>query len=119
MDELGVLIYGHEKNAYWYGSQLTIEDTRKRAPKQTATGLQVSSAVLAGMVWAMENPEKGIVEPDQMDYKRCLEIQRKYIEPVNGHFTDWTPLKNQQTEFGAKSYDLNDPWQFKNVLFHK
>jgi homospermidine synthase len=24
MDELGVLLYGHEKNAYWYGSQLTI-----------------------------------------------------------------------------------------------
>jgi homospermidine synthase len=24
MDELGVLLYGHDKNAYWYGSQLTI-----------------------------------------------------------------------------------------------
>jgi homospermidine synthase len=31
------------------------------APKQTATGLQVTSAILAGMVWAMENPDKGIV----------------------------------------------------------
>ena len=56
MDELGVLIYGHEKNAYWYGSQLDIDRTRKMAPKQTATGLQVTSAILAGMVWAMENP---------------------------------------------------------------
>jgi len=24
MDELGVLLYGHSKNAYWYGSQLTV-----------------------------------------------------------------------------------------------
>ncbi len=29
-DELGVLIYGHDKNAYWYGSQLTIQETVKK-----------------------------------------------------------------------------------------
>src|SRR4029077_3630648 len=56
VDELGVLLYGHAKNAYWYGSQLSIEETRAIAPYQNATGMQVSSAVLAGMVWALENP---------------------------------------------------------------
>ena len=54
IDELGVLLYGHKKNAYWYGSQLSIEETRRVAPYQNATGLQVTSAVLAGMVWALE-----------------------------------------------------------------
>ena len=58
IDELGVLLYGHAKNAYWYGSQLSIEETRRIAPYQNATGLQVSSAVLAGMVWALENPQR-------------------------------------------------------------
>ncbi len=72
MDELGVLLYGHSKNAYWYGSQLTIEDTRKRAPDQNATALQVTSAVIAGMAWALKNPEAGFVEADDMDYKECL-----------------------------------------------
>src|SRR5215813_6238666 len=47
IDELGVLLYGHAKNAYWYGSQLSIEETRRIAPYQNATGMQVSSAVLA------------------------------------------------------------------------
>ena len=28
IDELGVLLYGHPNNAYWYGSQLSIEETR-------------------------------------------------------------------------------------------
>src|SRR3546814_4482432 len=37
-DELGVLIFGHAKNAYWYGSQLSIRETRKLAPYQNATG---------------------------------------------------------------------------------
>ena len=84
IDELGVLLYGHEKNAYWYGSQLSIEETRQLAPYQNATGLQVTSAVLAGMVWALENPTAGIVEADEMDFRRCLEVQMPYLGPVIG-----------------------------------
>ena len=79
IDELGVLLYGHAKNAYWYGSQLSIEETRKLAPYQNATGLQVTSAVLAGIVWMLENPDRGIVEADEMDFRRCLSIQRPYL----------------------------------------
>ena len=43
MDELGVLIAGHAKNAYWYGSQLTIEESRRVAPHNNATSLQVGN----------------------------------------------------------------------------
>ena len=92
VDELGVLLYGHAKNAYWYGSSLSIEDTRKLAPYQNATGLQVTSAVLAGIVWMLENPDRGITEADEMDFRRCLEIQRPYLGKVFGTYTDWTPL---------------------------
>ena len=35
IDELGVLLYGHKKNAYWYGSQLSIEETRRSPPTRT------------------------------------------------------------------------------------
>ena len=115
VDELGVLLYGHEKNAYWYGSQLSLEETRRIAPYQNATGLQVTSAVLAGMVWALENPEAGIVEADEMDYRRCLEIQRPYLGPVKGYYTDWTPLTDRPGLF-PEDIDEKDPWQFRNVL---
>ena len=115
IDELGVLLYGHDKNAYWYGSQLSIEETRELAPYQNATGLQVTSAVLAGMVWALENPEAGIVETDEMDYKRCLEIQKPYLGPVKGYYTDWTPLSGRPGFF-PEDLDKKDPWQFKNIL---
>jgi homospermidine synthase len=115
IDELGVLLYGHEKNAYWFGSQLSIEDTRDLAPYQNATGLQVTSAVLAGMVWALENPNAGIVETDEMDYRRCLEVQLPYLGPVKGYYTDWTPLTDRPGLF-PEDIDESDPWQFKNVL---
>jgi homospermidine synthase len=114
IDELGVLLYGHKKNAYWYGSQLSIEETRKLAPYQNATGLQVTSAVLAGVIWAIENPDVGIVETDEMDFRRCLEIQKPYIEPIIGVYTDWNPLKTRLSLFGEQ-LDRKDPWQFNNV----
>ena len=115
IDELGVLLYGHAKNAYWYGSQLSIEETRQLAPYQNATGLQVTSAVLAGIVWMLENPDRGLVEADEMDFRRCLEIQRPYLGPVTGHYTDWTPLAGRGELF-PEDVDADDPWQFRNVL---
>ena len=115
IDELGVLVFGHAKNAYWYGSQLSVEETRELAPYQNATGLQVTSAVLAGMVWALENPDEGIVEADEMDYRRCLEVQMPYLGPVIGVYTDWTPLDNRPGFF-PEDIDTSDPWQFRNIL---
>jgi homospermidine synthase len=115
IDELGVLLYGHAKNAYWYGSQLSIEETRRIAPYQNATGLQVTSAVLAGIIWMLENPERGIVEADEMDFRRCLEVQRPYLGPVIGQYTDWTPIEGRPGLF-PEAIDTSDPWQFNNVL---
>ena len=114
-DELGVLLYGHKKNAYWYGSDLTLEQARKLAPDQNATGMQVTSAVLAGMVWALENPQMGIVEADEMDHRRCLEVQSQYLGKIKGVYTDWTPLTDRPGLF-KEDLDLEDPWQFRNIL---
>jgi homospermidine synthase len=114
IDELGVLLAGHKKNAYWYGSQLSIEEARKLAPYNSATSLQVTAAALSGMIWAMENPNRGIVEPDDMEFKRPLEICMPYLGKVVGKYTDWTPL-HQRGELFAEDLDTADPWQFKNV----
>ncbi|MBL8587052.1 MAG: homospermidine synthase [Methylobacteriaceae bacterium] len=115
IDELGVLLYGHKLNAYWFGSQLSVEETRRIAPYQNATGMQVTSAVLAGMVWALENPNAGIVEADEMDFHRCLEVQRPYLGPVVGRYTDWHPLVDRPGFF-PEDIDERDPWQFRNIL---
>jgi homospermidine synthase len=115
VDELGVLLYGHARNAYWYGSSLSIEETRKLAPYQNATGLQVTSAVLAGIVWMLENPDRGVIEADEMDFRRCLEVQLPYLGPVFGKYTDWTPIVGRPGLF-PEEIDKSDPWQFINVL---
>jgi len=116
MDELGVLLMGHKKGAYWYGSQLTIDQTRKLAPYQNATGLQVTAGVLAGMVWAIENPNAGVVEADELDFERIMEILKPYMGKMAGAFSDWTPLQREEDTFST-DMDSSDPWQFKNFLF--
>jgi homospermidine synthase len=113
-DELGVLVAGHRKNAYWFGSALTIEEARRLAPYNNATSLQVTAAVLSGMVWAMENPNNGVTEPEDMDFRRCLDICRPYLGAVSGTYSEWTPLSDRERLF-PEDLDKTDPWQFKNV----
>lgn len=116
MDELGVLIMGHKKGAYWYGSQLTIEETRKLVPYQNATGLQVTAGVLGALVWAIENPQRGVVEADDLDFERIMEIVKPYMGKMVGKYSDWNPLKGREQSFSSDKIDISDPWQFKN--FH-
>ena len=114
-DELGVLLLGHAKGAFWYGSQLSVEEARRLAPYNSATSLQVAAGVLGGLVWAIENPAAGIVEADELDHARVLEVAVPYLGPVVGRYSDWTPLEGRGVLF-EEDLDRGDPWQFKNVL---
>jgi homospermidine synthase len=96
-------------------SRLSIDEARALAPYQNATGMQVTSSVLAAMVWAIENPRAGIVEADEMDHARCLAVQRPYLGRIEAHYTDWTPLAHRINRF-AEDVDHSDPWQFVNFL---
>ena len=70
--------------------------------------------MVAGLVWAIENPNVGVIEPDEMDFRRILEICTPYLGPVVGEYTDWHPLVERGRLF-EEDLDLTDPWQFKNV----
>lgn len=113
VDELGVLLMGHAKGAYWYGSQLSITEARELCPHNNATSMQVTATILAGMVWALENPDRGMVEPDEMDFDRCLQVAMPYLGKVVGVYTGWTPLE-KRGELFPEDIDEDDPWQFKN-----
>lgn len=113
MDELGVLLMGHKKNAYWYGSQLTIEETRRLVKHNNATSLQVAIAALAGVMWAIENPHRGIVEAEDLDHRYVLKISKPYLGKVVGVYSTWTPLQDRGRLF-HEDVVAKDPWQFKN-----
>ena len=114
IDELGILLLGPERGVYWYGSRLSIEEARRAAPHNNATSLQVTAAVLAGVIWAIENPNRGVVEPEEMDFARVLEIAKPYLGEMVGVYGDWTPLHDRERLF-PEDLDRDDPWQFKNI----
>ena len=113
-DELGVLLMGHSRGAYWYGSRLSIHEARQLARYNSATSMQVAAGVLAGMVWVLRNPDAGVVEPDDIDHEVVLDVAQPYLGEMTGVYTDWTPLRDRETLF-EEDMDRDDPWQFKNV----
>ena len=113
VDELGVLLMGPPRGAYWYGSRLSIEQARALAPHNSATSLQVAAGVMAGVVWAMKNPRCDVVEPDDLPHDEILALARPYLGELFGTVTDWTPLHGRGALF-PEDVDASDPWQFKN-----
>jgi homospermidine synthase len=112
-DELGVLLMGHRRGAYWYGSQLTLSEARQLCPDNSATSLQVAAGVLAGCVWVIRHPDRDVVEPDQLPFDEVLALARPYLGDIVGVYTDWTPLQDRAWLFN-EPLDRDDPWQFVN-----
>lgn len=117
MDELGVLLMGNSKGVYWFGSRLGIRQARELAPYNTATSLQVVAGILAGIVWALRNPHRGIVEPDDLDHKIILDIAAPYLGEIIGVYNNWTPLAERSPLF-FDPVATDDPWQFINFRVH-
>ena len=113
VNELGVLLMGHAKGAYWFGSRLSTSEARKLAPYNSATVLQVTAGVMAGVVWAVRNPARGVVDPEQMPFDALNDLCRPYLGELVGVYSDWTPLHGRASLF-PQDIDGDDPWQFRN-----
>ena len=69
--------------------------------------------LMAGMIWAMRNPGRDVIDPDDIPYDEILALCRPYLGEVVGKFSDWTPLADRGWLF-EEDVDRSDPWQFKN-----
>jgi len=118
MDELGILLLGHDLNGWWTGSQLTIEETRALVSHQNATTLQVAASVLAAVSYLLRHPDQGLCVPDNLDHREVLSVAGPYLGPTPSIPTDWTPTQTGPGPFD-KFLDARPPtdvWQFRNIL---
>ncbi len=113
IDELGVLLLG-PKGGWWYGSQLSIEETRELVDDQNATTLQVVASLLGAIVWTINNPRMGYNEPEDLPHEEILATAKPYLGPITSVQTDWTPLKNRSPLYSEKAE--SDVFQFDNFL---
>ena len=118
-DELGVLLMGHDLTGWWVGSRLSIQETRRLAPGQNATTLQVAASLLGAMFWMIKNPTQGVKVPDQLPHKEVLSVANPYLGEIISERTDWTPLKNRVepfAKFGKPRPADEDKWLFETFL---
>lgn len=119
MDELGVLILGHDLNGWWTGSQLDIHEARKHVTGHNATTLQVASSLIAAITWMIRNPDQGLCEPDDLPHEEILAVANPYLGNTVSQQTDWTPLKNRHdifSPYNGKRTHPDDVWQFGTFL---
>ncbi len=114
-DILGAFLMGHPYQSWWTGTILGIEETRKLAPGQNATTLQVAAGVIAAVSWMIENPKKGLCLPDDLPHEYILKIAKPYLGELHSKPYDWTPLKNRPVFFPENPAVKvsQDPWQFE------
>jgi len=118
-DILGALLMGHPFGAWWTGSDLSIEESRRLVPHQNATTLQVAIAVVAAAMWMIEHPDRGLLVPDDLPHDYILSIAEPWLGRNLSAASDWTPLKGRYQAFKDHSkpdLDVSDPWQFQNFL---
>jgi len=120
-DELGVLLMGHPLTSWWYGSLLDIHESRRLAPHQNATTLQVAAALLGAVQWLLANPRRGVRLPDELPHEEVLGHARPYLGPIASRRSDWTPLLRWADSFAGFARPRpadDDVWQFSTFLVH-
>jgi homospermidine synthase len=120
-DTLGIMIGGYDdEHVWWCGTSLNIEDARILAPLQNATTIQVAIGVVAGVCWMIENPERGVVRPEDLDTDFVLKIAKPYLGTFISQEYEWNPAKNYTNQYEERtdnSIDENNLWGFQNFLF--
>lgn len=115
IDELGVLLLGDDFS-YWYGSQLSCDQARDLVPGENATSLQVAASLLGAITWALKNPNKGIVWPEELPFQEVLDVALPYLGPVVGVRTDWKPEEDASSLFKNPDLDPAHPLRFENFV---
>ncbi len=107
VDELGVLLMGHDFTSWWTGTVLDVAEARRLVPGQNATTLQVAASVLGAVTWMIRHPNEGVLLPDQLPHRDVMAVATPYLGKVLSVPLDWTPTG--QPADGST-------WQFTNFL---
>ena len=118
-DILGALIMGHPYQSWWIGSILSIHEARSLVPHQNATTVQVAISVVAAMLWIIDHPNEGYMNPEHLPHEFIIKVAKPYLGTFISQPFDWHPLKNYYNEFAGFNrprIDTEDLWQFTNFL---
>jgi len=110
MDEVGVLLMGHDYKTWWVGSRLSIDTSQKLVPGHNATILQVAISAIAALRFAIKNKYMGLCYAEQLDHDDIIEVSEPYLAPFVSVQSEWDPLKSSEEK------NPENMWQLKSFI---
>lgn len=77
-DSVGCLMFFKDKR-YWVGAIQHIERALELTDEINGTCLQVAVSILASVKWALDNPSRGIVDPEDVDTEFVLDYCKHWM----------------------------------------
>ncbi len=112
-DELGIFMLSKDYGCWWIGSLLNNEEANELIPDQSATVIQVASSVLAGIIYAFNHDDLGVIHPEMMDPFEVMQ----YIIPYLGRFVSFS--KEWQPNYVLPQYAKTKDWIIQKLLVNK
>lgn len=82
-DAVGALLMRENGKCYWGGTIIRKSDVPKEfRPYINPTTVQVACGVLAGIDYVINNPNKGVIFPEEVESHRVLELTERYLGEV-------------------------------------
>ena len=117
---MGALLMGPRFQSWWTGSVMSIGEARKKVPHSNATAVQVAAGFLAGLLWVLKHPKRGVCLPEDLPHEEVLRVAEPYLGKLVSQPASWTPLQQRRVFFAEHpdaQPDFSDPWQFSNFHF--
>lgn len=89
IDRVGALILTTDKKAVWCGSML--DNKNEVVGNHSATTIQVACSLLSGVKYMIENPDEGILFPEDLDELYVINHCKKYLGKFYCDFVDYKP----------------------------
>lgn len=96
-DSVGCLAFFNNGKRYWIGSTIYNDFAKKYSPEINVTCMQVGISVLACVEWMLLNPNKGLLEPEDIDTAFILSYCKEWLGKLYcADVTDKCGLKSDQ-----------------------
>lgn len=112
IDSLGVMAFrNNTSEVVWYGSEVS-QDIAQEFTTCNATSLQVIAGLISAMVYVIENPRKGLLEPEDLDSDFILDIATPYLGHVYSQIID-DPFDAEENLFSQHQLSSSNAIQAK------
>lgn len=120
IDSLGVMAFrNNTSEIVWYGSEVSNE-MANAFTTCNATSLQVIAGLISSMLYVIQHPREGLLEPEDLDTDFILDIATPYLGHVHSQVID-DPFEKGSNSFSqhplnphnavqADPRDISAPW---------